>query len=357
MKRKNYLDFARTIAVLSVLAIHVISDRYIHIAEFGTNSYYILLGFTSLFRFAVPLFVMVSGAVFLDENNSLSIKKLLLHNFLRIVIVFFVWDFFYNILDYILANGFAWNMFTFAIKSLITYKYHLWFIPMIAALYLFTPLIRKVCREENRKVVKYFLIVGFIAICLNSAVEMFGTVKTIGYGLNILNMFNPYKFYTNPYLFFEFIIYFVLGWYLDKFIDKSKFKTPLLVIGLIAIPLASLVNILFAFSKGRHVFLGENYFFVLTFLSAIAIFILFKNIKFFGKQNKFIKSVSSCSFGMYLIHVAIIEIAEKHIPENLIFSNWGFLILPGLLIGTVIISYLITLLIKLIFRKFSRYIV
>ena len=90
---------------------------------------------------------------------------------------------------------------------------------------------------------------------------------------------------------------------------------------------------------------------------AVGVFILCKQLKFANNENKFIKSLSNCSFGIYLIHVAIIELLEKFIPEYLAFSGWGFLILPGMFIVAALGSYALTLLIKLTFRKYSRYIV
>ena len=350
MERKNYLDYIRVIAIFAVVGLHVFCDRYMASVPFKSTSWFFMSGFSSLLRFADPLFLMISGAVFLDESRKLSIKKLLLHNFLRLVIVFFIWDFLYGLIVYALEFGFSFDMFKVAILNMPSFRYHLWFIPAIAGIYLLVPLLRKVCRKENREVVKYFLILGFVTICINSFARIFDENKIANYFLRIINIFNPGQFCS-------YVFYFVLGWYLEQFINESRYKKPLLIIGLCLVPISSGVNILFSILKNRSISLTEDLFFIVTFFMAVGVFILCKQLKFANNENKFIKSLSNCSFGIYLIHVAIIELLEKFIPEYLAFSGWGFLILLGMFIVAALGSYALTLLIKLTFRKYSRYIV
>ena len=72
-QRKLYLDLLRIIAISAVVMIHV-SASYVT----NANS---LLDFTvgnifdSVSRLGVPLFLMISGALILDENKEFNCKK------------------------------------------------------------------------------------------------------------------------------------------------------------------------------------------------------------------------------------------------------------------------------------------
>jgi surface polysaccharide O-acyltransferase-like enzyme len=96
LARSYHLDILRIIAIFSVLLMHTAG----HTSSFFQNSpqtftYQFLSIFDTATRFAVPVFVMISGALFLDSNKVLSTKKLYRKNILRLVIAFFFWSLIY----------------------------------------------------------------------------------------------------------------------------------------------------------------------------------------------------------------------------------------------------------------------
>ena len=76
MERKLYLDLLRVIAIAAVVMIHVSADYVIY--PCNTMDFTIGNIFDSISRLGVPLFLMVSGALILDENREFNCKKKIL---------------------------------------------------------------------------------------------------------------------------------------------------------------------------------------------------------------------------------------------------------------------------------------
>ena len=99
-KRNFSLDIARIIAVLAVVMIHC-SARFVD--SYGQFSNEFLVGnlLNSISRIAVPFFIMVSGALFLDEHKEVTLKRIFLVNVKNIILIIIIWSaiysFFYNI--------------------------------------------------------------------------------------------------------------------------------------------------------------------------------------------------------------------------------------------------------------------
>ena len=74
--RVFYFDFLRSISCLAVVLIHA-SAFFVNGA---TNiSFHFSNFIDSLSRFSVPVFIMISGALMLDENYNYSHEKLISH--------------------------------------------------------------------------------------------------------------------------------------------------------------------------------------------------------------------------------------------------------------------------------------
>ena len=64
--RIYYLDVLRTLACLSVILLHS-SSKYA-VKNWGAFDFWIGISFNSISRFCVIIFVMISGALLLDEK-------------------------------------------------------------------------------------------------------------------------------------------------------------------------------------------------------------------------------------------------------------------------------------------------
>lgn len=71
--RTAYFDYLKIIATFAVVVIHTVAKKW-YSAGVESTEWQILNLYDSLSRWAVPIFVMVSGALFLDEKNRFHIN-------------------------------------------------------------------------------------------------------------------------------------------------------------------------------------------------------------------------------------------------------------------------------------------
>ncbi len=294
--RNLSLDILRIIAALGVVVLHISSD-YVVTNDVTTFNFAQALFVNSLTRFAVPVFVMISGAIFLDKNRNITTKKIWVHNILRLLIIFVIWSFAY----YVFQCGYFWKCSVFEggiVKMVYGMMYstnHLWFIGMIVGLYAITPVLREWLKNADEKNVRYFLLIYLI---FQIAAE---TVKIlIGKSLSdyIVDYFKIAEISG-------YIGYFVLGWYLNNYELQKKMKRTLYIL----FPAGIVINFLVAMAFSRKVG-GYNpgiydSFGLFTYLCTITLFVFVKKIGTKIGKNVFLSELSKDTFGIYLMHMMI----------------------------------------------------
>lgn len=145
--------------MLAVVVIHVAAVSWGSL-DFGFN-WQVLNIYDSITRWGVPIFVMISGAIFIPRVTDM--KTLFGKNILRLVISFVVWSLFYALVFPVAILIFKKEPLNFnsIVEEFLSGAYHMWFIPMMIGLYLCLPLLKKIC--ESEKTMKYYLIVSFFA--------------------------------------------------------------------------------------------------------------------------------------------------------------------------------------------------
>lgn len=293
-KRVIYFDMLRIVAIIGVIQIHITAEFWFttDIHSFEWNVYNV---YDSLARFAVPIFVMLSGAFMLDPNYPLSISKLYKKKILHLVTAFFFWSAIYSIYGYLRHQ---YNL-KIALINLLKGPLHLWFLFMIVGLYLITPILREMIK--NKFVTEYFLILSFIfTFFLQSLLtEDFVYIDELNAYINQLHFY-----FTLGY-----VPYFVAGYYLKNTeIDTKKEFIIYLLAGAALLSIIFLTRML-SFRTGTA---NERYYSYLSlnvFMVSIAVFVLFKNqiskIDFSEKTEKVTCALSQNSFGIYLVHYFI----------------------------------------------------
>lgn len=305
IKHEIYFDYLRIIAIFCVVGIHVVSSVWSSI-DVKSTSWQILNIFDSIFRFCVPIFVMISGSLFLNKDKNISIKKLYSKNILRIFVALMFWGLFYAIFRNIILYGRNnHHIFKYIINDFFKAYGHLWFLVMLIGLYMAVPILRKIC--EDKKTEEYFLILSMI----------FTFVFPF-----ILNIPKLSFYFQNSIISFTVPIisgysgYFVLGHYLHNYEISRKKEKILYTLGIGSTTFTIVATYLFSIYKGFAAEAFYNYLLINNLLSATAIFILFKKnvskIKVSNKTNNTIKKISKLTFGIYLIHQTFIILATTY---------------------------------------------
>lgn len=301
-----YLDVLRIIAAFLVVSIHISSFCWYGTSHLSFN--WIIMNYAdSLSRVGVPLFIILSGSLFLSRKN-LNLKNFYLINCLRIMIIYVFWELFY-----------IFDTFGFDIPQepspwfiWFNFKYHLWFLPFLLGVYLIVPILRKIV--EKKRLYHGILLVGLLwSVCKS-------VWLLLPYFLG-----NEFLLKTPSWVvFLEFVFYFFLGFYLKE----CKTAIPFWVFG-VGYILLSLFN---GYATERiSRFLGYpnaslyDNFTTAILVSSICVFLFVKNMaqtekikQFLTLKNKRLKTLSSLTLGVYLLHPFFIEhlSADFHLDVN-----------------------------------------
>lgn len=333
--RKIYLDFLRIFASFAVIILHIASEKW-YGAKINTFDWNIYNIYDGIVRWAVPVFVMISGTLFLDKDKPL--KEIYKKYILRIAIAFLVWSFIYALVSYI-QDGTTVKQFIFAfIKG----PGHLWYLLMIMGLYAIIPFVKLIIKDE--KLIKYFLILAFIF----AFVAQQGIAITSQYFKTLGGILNKVFRNININFVLGYTSYFILGYYLSKKKIPQKYNKIIYCFGIIGF----ISTVLFTYLTSKQIKIYNTVFYeyltVNVLLEAIFVFIFFKNLLSNYNPNKkaisIIKKLSKYSFGAYLVHMLVIKeltvLKFISLPLNPIIS------VPLLSLVVIIISYIISALIN-----------
>lgn len=132
------IDCMRTLSILAVLLIHT-TTRVLEAGYYNLNLFSTTLFLNQISRFAVPLFIFISGFL-LEVNNSMELNYLsyLKKRFTKILIPYIFWSLIYYFFVY--TNN-SENLLMVFLKG--NASYQLYFIPTICIFYLLFPLLHK----------------------------------------------------------------------------------------------------------------------------------------------------------------------------------------------------------------------
>lgn len=150
MQRRWYLDILRIVSMAAVVVIHTAAFYFLRLDP-GTPNWLVSEFWDGCMRWAVPVFVMISGALFLDPYKEMSIKKLYTSNIFRVVLIILFWGFVYACVGGIPEVP-TWSKMISFVETWLMGHYHMWFLYMIAGLYMVTPLLRAIVRGGGDRI-------------------------------------------------------------------------------------------------------------------------------------------------------------------------------------------------------------
>jgi len=292
---RNYnLDALRIIACFMVIVIHVAAYRWYDVPYY-TFDFKVYNFYDSLVRSAVPLFVMISGVFFLNENKTKDIKKIYLKNISKLIIIYISGSLLYCIYDFVIKG------YSFSLTNFINGPFHFWYIPMIIGLYIISPLLSIITNNSSKKIFKYFSVL-FVISCTLKTISNISFIPYIDY-INIL----IYKLPID--LICEFYSYFLLGYFLYNFEISIKKEKIIYIFGIISVFGCSILTYLASNYTGSNTTVFYNEFSIFTFFESIALFLYFKNCKnkYLEKHKDKILKIADCTLGIYIIHIIVMN--------------------------------------------------
>lgn len=307
--RTVYFDYLRVFSTFAMMILHISVQNW-YVTDVNSFEWQVFNFFDSIVRWSVPVFVMISGSLFL--NREIPLSKIYSKYIFRLIVSFVVWSVIYSMFD----DG----SITLKISSVIQGHYHMWFIPMIIGLYICIPFIKAIVKNEFR--IKYFLLLAlifsFVIPEIMTLASDFGNELII----KIANAINSSINNMNVKIVLGYTGYFILGYSLNKISITKKQQTIIYILGLLGFVCTIGLDLLVALKTQTSCSNYYDNFTVNVLLEAMAVFTWFKYKRYdYERINNIMQRLSKYSFGAYLIHALIIEQLNIRIGLNTLSFN------------------------------------
>ncbi len=100
-----YIDLLRTAAAIAVVMIHVIGPYRDLIGQIPTGEWLAAVGYNVVSRWAVPVFIMITGALMLSDTRPFNLHYYLSRRVSRVLVPFLAWSLIYAVLSGVSRDG------------------------------------------------------------------------------------------------------------------------------------------------------------------------------------------------------------------------------------------------------------
>ena len=334
-------DLIRVIAVCTVLIGHISAYMVVHFPEPSGAAFRTGIIFDCIGAVCIPLFLMLSGALLLDEKRSFHVGHCFRRNYVSIALSLAFWLTFYAAWRGILLPVLKGN----PPDTHVFFRYflvfdgdfpHLWYLFMLLGIYPAVPILRLFVKTENRR-----YILGIILFAL--------LVRFIPFNAGILTSGSEYsvqafmdKFYIQYVS--EKIAYLLIGWYLSVF-PPAGMKKALLITAGAAAACGNMLLILRLMAENPDIlgFISNKS--TTMLLYGAALFTLLLSVcKEKTTENQAVRLLSDASFGIYIMRVLVLEIlTELLLPYEAFHGHSPLLYILALFAVTGIVSFGIVL--------------
>jgi surface polysaccharide O-acyltransferase-like enzyme len=295
----QWISNLRAIATIFVIILHISAPAVVYSSSLMNYSWWIGNIYNSSSRFCVPIFFMISGTLIFPKTYGLVefFKKRVLRVFIPFAFWSFIYIFYTLLFRHIKGNDLNYldtikNIFSF-LKDGNQTSFHFWFIYVLLGLYLSFPILSKWARNSEIKDIQYFLLLWLVSLAFT-----YPYINKVKPNID-LSFFSGY------------IGYVVLGYYLSVIDSSNIKKTRIISIVLMGfgfcitvISSSIMTNYQNSFSHRFYDYLSPN-----VILFSAGIFLFFKTLNINNKHFlKLLNLISDYSFGIYLVHILILNI-------------------------------------------------
>ena len=244
----------------------------------------------------VPLFLMLTGALLLQPEKDESLRVFFKKRWARIGLPSLFWFAAYFAWDFLVQN----IPFTASaiVQGILNGPYtQMWYLYVLAGLYLLTPIFRVFIAHADQNLVKYFVILWVLGVAI----------------IPFFSLFTIFQLNSNVFAITGYIGFFVLGTYLSTVEMRRSTLSLFIILGVALTAISTYV--LAATVGGTEMYFFQQYFSPTIILASVMLFLLLLTVKppsvqkenSLSKVHKLIKVISENTLGIFFIHVMIIE--------------------------------------------------
>lgn len=324
-----YFDLLNIFACFAVVALHV--NGAVHTFA-KTRNWVSCMFIEALFYFAVPVFFMLTGATLMNYRKRYDTGDFFKKRIFKTFVPFMIWS----------IIGICWSIFYTKgmkisdintpakfISAVINCKGMgiYWFFPALFSVYLTIPLFSLVDEDKRigKKGIFTYLILVYIVlnvllpfVCRLTGIQWNSALNAVSCG--------------------GYVVWFLIGYLLANTDINKKFRILIYILGLIGFFMYFYLTVQNSFKTGRFDKTYAGYMNIPAIFMGTAVFVLFK----YGKWNliekhekavRFVRNLSSASFGVYLIHYYLKDFSIRHFgidPRSTLYRIVGTFIIYGL---------------------------
>ena len=306
-KRIFQYDLLRAIAIIAVVANHTLTKFYNTESDFIIKEY-----FNTFLRFAVPVFLFLSGALY-KKNKKI---KYLIHKLKRVLVPYLVY-FIPSTLYLFWTYKWPFNDYKLIFSGLILGRdFGYYFIFVIVLIFLLAHFILQFGQSS-----KYFRVLFILSLIANNIWMSIDEPISQVLNLRSYNFFNfqlnDTLFYRNPLTWFTF---FAFGLLYQEIAHKKFTASAKKIIIFFAASAFLTYNLMYYFNIGDYAPYGSIIWAVYSFSTIpLLLSIRVKN----SKIKKIIKYISSISYPIFFLHYFILyAFMEIEKISQSTFSYW-----------------------------------
>ncbi|SCG81807.1 Inner membrane protein yiaH [Proteiniborus sp. DW1] len=339
-----HIDVLRILSIYAVVILHISAPFAANMNTYGARWWWIGNLGDSATRWCVPVLILISGRLMLCSDREESILLFLRKRLSKVIFPLIFWSFLYLINMLRKSElGIQWDMSL--LKLFLTNLYtgnvhiHLWYLYMLIGLYLITPIIKPYVNNVKKDNFIYFIVIWFISNGVIVFLEKF-TVYNIGINLS----------------FFHWSLgYYILGFLLERYNPSEKQRKIAYIFGFLGFVVTAYGTYLLTVNNvGQLVEHLYSYLAPNVIVMSISVYILFKNIHWdrvidnIPILNTIISSFNKTSFGIYLVHLLVLDIIYSgELGISIKASSFNPIIgIPLVSIITFLVSHLVVLILQ-----------
>lgn len=324
-----YFDLLNIFACFAVVALHV--NGAVHTFA-KTRNWVSCMFIEALFYFAVPVFFMLTGATLMNYRKRYDTGAFFKKRIFKTFVPFMIWS----------IIGICWSIFYTKgmkisdintpakfISAVINCKGMgiYWFFPALFSVYLTIPLFSLVDEDKRigKKGIFTYLILVYIVlnvllpfVCRLTGIQWNSALNAVSCG--------------------GYVVWFLIGYLLANTDINKKFRILIYILGLIGFFMYFYLTVQNSFKTGKFDKTYAGYMNIPAMLMGTAVFVFFKygkwnSIEKHEKAVRFVRNLSSASFGVYLIHYYLKDFSIRHFgidPRSTLYRIVGTFIIYGL---------------------------
>lgn len=288
--KKVYISLARVICALAVIMIHTNADCFSDFSKqdcWGSGNF-----IEALLIFAVPIFIMITGATLIDYSDKYSTKEYFKKRLMKTFVPYVFWGIIVGTLhDKVLNTANVFWIYYF-------------FLYLFGA-YLCIPLFSFVKKEYKEKLFTYLIVVSFV---LNYLIPFICTLCNVTYAYKV-----PFDVAN------AFLIYILIGYLIDKKEISLRWRLVSYMFSLIGFLLHIGGSYIESMKAGEIMYTFRGYTNLPGLLAAVGVFVFLKQIGQSIKSEKIIRGIeilSGYTFPIYLIHLYVMEFVSHYFIED-----------------------------------------